>query len=513
MDFAGKLTGLRTPPAKSNLQIIPYTVFSNLNTGGSDAIHKNEAKAGGELKWAITPNSVLDLSFNTDFAQADADLQVNNVSRFSVFFPEKRQFFLENASLFGTGLQGEDLFGTGGPMYLQPFFSRRIGLDVQGKPVPIDAGARFINRTSKRSYGAMYVRQHGQGDMSSENIFVGRYTQNTGKANRIGAIVTLKNTEASPMIKVHNNAVAAIDGFFRFGDAHSLSLMISESFNNNEKPTGVAAYAQWLYTTNTVTGWLTQSFVGQGYNPELGFVSRRDIIGTTPGLLLNIRQDWLPFRKIIRSFNPGITAQLFHQSSTGVLQESIYTVYPAGLEFQKGGNMYFSINRYCEFLQDVFSPLGIDIPPGLYKFSRYLYSMASDASKKISYSIKYEAGKYYDGNLQTSMASLNLSPAPEIFSSFTFTNNRFKNVGPAGTSQNILLFSVESRLALNPRVQLSGLYQRNTQNDRQAYNIRFAWEFKPLSNIYLMYNNQSFESLRRQQEQNMILKFSYLKQF
>jgi len=138
MNYAGVLKNLKPPPPTTNIRFQPYVLSSYDHYKGFDTSVKTEAtniKTGGEIKWAIDPNSVLDLTANTDFAQADADQQVNNVTRFSVFFPEKRQFFLENASLFGVGIaQSPD--GSGGQMHVQPFFSRSIGLDSTGTPIP-----------------------------------------------------------------------------------------------------------------------------------------------------------------------------------------------------------------------------------------------------------------------------------------------------------------------------------------------------------------------------------------
>src|SRR5436853_1277533 len=161
MDYAGILKNLQPPPPKPNIRVQPYVLTSYDHYKNFDSTVKrttNNTKVGGEIKWAINPNMVLDITANTDFAQADADLQVNNVSRFSVFFPEKRQFFLENASLFSPTIQMA-IDGSGGFMHLQPFFSRTIGLDDDGNPIPIIAGGRFVNRSSKRNYGAIIMRQ------------------------------------------------------------------------------------------------------------------------------------------------------------------------------------------------------------------------------------------------------------------------------------------------------------------------------------------------------------------
>ena len=209
MTYAGILKNLQPPPPSPNVRIQPYflTSYDSYKGGFSPKPSDTNLKLGGELKWAINPNAVLGLTTNTDFAQADADRQVNNDTLFSVFFPERRQFFLENASLFGVGVgPNQDL--SGGTMRVQPFFSRRIGLDDARNPIPIDAGGRFVYRSLKRNYGAIVMRQRGVGDTPATNFFVGRFSENFGKQNRIGGLLTIKNRPDG------SNIVATIDVFF-----------------------------------------------------------------------------------------------------------------------------------------------------------------------------------------------------------------------------------------------------------------------------------------------------------
>ena len=172
-----------------------------------------------------------------------------------------------------------------------------------------------------------------------------------------------------------------------------------------------------------------------------------------------------------------------------------------------------SVINYYELIEGNFSPLGVSIAEGRYNFTRYLLSTASDASKKISYTTQYEYGNYYDGILQSINAAFSASPIPNVFIRLGINHNAFKNVGESSSSKSVSLYTAESRLALNPRIQLIGLYQYNSQDNRNAFNVRFSWEYKPLSYIYLVYNNRIFETNTRQQEQSFITKISYLKQF
>ncbi len=174
MAFAGRLEGIAPPPPGVNAQIQPYMAGRTESTGSalfSDPTSTRDA--GVDVKWAATPNTVLDLTYNMDFAQAEVDRQVVNLDRFPVFFPERRTFFLESAGLFDTGLD-----------VISPFYSRRIGLDSEGRPVPVTAGARMTHRSTKSSAGALLLRQEGVGAVDGSVFGVGRYVRNIEHGRR-----------------------------------------------------------------------------------------------------------------------------------------------------------------------------------------------------------------------------------------------------------------------------------------------------------------------------------------
>lgn len=166
MAYEGILTNLKTPKPSSNIQINPYVLGAagqeKINGVGETLFNK---KLGGEVKWAISSNTVLDVTLNTDFAQAEVDRQIVNLDRVSLLFPEKRQFFLENASLFQANVTS----------FIQPFFSRRIGLDDNGNPIPIHGGFRLITQNDKYSLGAIGMSQKGTESTEGSQFGVLRY--------------------------------------------------------------------------------------------------------------------------------------------------------------------------------------------------------------------------------------------------------------------------------------------------------------------------------------------------
>ncbi|HTS44851.1 MAG TPA: DUF5916 domain-containing protein [Puia sp.] len=511
MNYAGILKGLKPPPPKPNIRFQPYVLTSYDHYYYSDSAiqpYQNNFKVGADLKWAINPNAVLDLTANTDFAQVDADVEVNNVTRFDVFFPEKRQFFLENASLFGVGVgPAEDL--SGGSMRIQPFFSRRIGLDDNGNPIPIEFGGRFVNRSSKKNYGAILMRQAASNAEPETNFFVGRYSQNFGTENRVGGLVTIRNNSLG------TNIVSALDGFVRFNESNSLNTMVIHSATTNTNKQGFAGFAQYYYSTDQMKVWWTESLVTKDFDPQTGFISRNDVIGTTPGMYYYYRGKLLPFKKILRAFEPSFTPEFYHQASTGKLIERTLTFFPVWFNFQSGAFLGYGIIPTFEYLTVPFQPLGVNIPPGKYNFTQQWLWGSTDPSKMLNLQVMYTWGPYYNGRLNSSDWKLQFAPIPYFSVTGHFNRNHFTYVGEPKTNTTVDLYGLEARLALNPRIQLTGLYQYNTNNKSQNYNIRLSWEYRPLSYIYVVYNRNGYNDLQSkpQGEEHLIAKISYLKQF
>ncbi|MFZ6013191.1 MAG: DUF5916 domain-containing protein [Bacteroidota bacterium] len=520
MEYAGELTNLVLPKPSSNIRLNPYTLYSFNRKPVQSGARKefNKIKVGGELRWGITPNTVADFTLNTDFAQAEADAFVNNTSRFSVLFPEKRQFFLENASLFGAGLTADNT--SAGNIQIIPFFSRTIGLDASGTPLPIEGGIRTIHRSARRNWGAMAVRQGNegtddspQGSSPTTHFFVGRYSENVGKQNRIGGLVTLKKAGPSQAQSSYNNPTAAIDGFFRFGNAHSLNSMVIYATNSGTKREGMAAFAQYLFTTNTVKAWLTETYIGKDYSSEMGFVSRSNVLATIGGFSLDIRKGWVPVKKYTLSFQPGASTEWYHQASDQLLVERRFILTPFLLKLISGGTVSVSLEPTQQHLLKPFKPLGIVITEGKYNYWRYKLQASSDASKKISYTLKYETGRYYNGKLDATNITLKFAPVPYASVKLSASRNDFADVGEDKVSSSVSIYSVAGNFALNPRLQLAVLYQRSTQQKLNSVNARFSWEYRPLSFIYLVWNSRAYDKLESQNEQAAIFKINFVKQF
>ena len=196
---------------------------------------------------------------------------------------------------------------------------------------------------------------------------------------------------------------------------------------------------------------------------------------------------------------------------------------PVFLNFQSGALLSLTLIPTFQRLDEPFRPVGLaqlEIPQGNYHYLRYRAYYGSDQSKKVAYSLTYEDGRYYQGKLQSWTGMVRLSPIPHIAFTLHYGQNRFWKLGTLEDRVKVTqLLTPEIRLAINPRLQLVGFYQQNTAADRDVWNVRFSWEFQPLSFLYVVYNRSAnqLETLSngpdRFRQQQVIGKITYLKQF
>ncbi len=505
MTYAAQLKGLQLPAAGSNVRIQPYglmQVTSQRNTQGAK-ITTTDWKAGGEVKWAINPRAVLDLTFNTDFAQADVDRAVNNLTRFNVFFPERRQFFLENSGVYA----GADVTG------IKPFFSRTIGLaDAQfnSDPVPLDVGARFTDRSQQRTWAGLYVRQRATDFQPAVDFGVARYLKNYGTQNNVGAMVTHKidNSDANGNA-ARVNTTFTVDGFIRPKDVWTITYMASASRDNINDSIGFAGDFFIGYAPNDWYIATVTKYVSNRYKPGMGFVFQNDVIWHNPIAIRFIRpKGWLG--KIVRRFDPGILMNYYQQAANLSFQSADLDFFPFYTVFSD--NSVFNISFEPAWEHFFFQPLGIPVAPGKYQFNRWSTRYNSDASKKISGNVRYAWGEYYDGSLNVIQFGARFAPIPHIAATFDYEQQQIKNLGINSITQNNNLYTTGLRLALNPRLQVSGFYQFNSLNNQGRWNMRGSWEFAPLSFIYVVFNENSFTD-SRVRNQSVINKVTWLKQF
>jgi len=502
MSYAALLKGIQPPPPSTNIQINPYWVnqLDNKKQTGKKNINNYNTKLGGEIKWAPTAQSTVDITFNTDFAQADADRQVNNLTRFSIFFPERRQFFLENAGLFDAGNQ----------FTFKPFFSRAIGLDNDGNPIPIDAGIRFTDKNNKYSLGALYIHQRKTDNTAAANMSVLRYLKNYGTQNNIGLLVTNRINESNDSLKTNINTTVSVTGFNRFSNKLRFNYTITGSkTSGNYKDDGLATFTRLVYESNGFALFWNTGYVSKSFNPQMGFVSRNNFIKNyVDAYFVKRKQKWFP--KFIRSWEPGVEVDVYQNPNNLKLQEAYIGPYPIFFIFNNGTKFIARAILNWQNLQVNFNPIGIEIAAGNYQYNQVRAEYYSDQSSKFSYILDVTTGGYFNGKITSLTGTVRYAPSPHIAFNINYEANYLRKVGIAKEDLNTQLVTPNIRIALNPRLQMNVFYQYNTATERSRWNARFSWEYRPLSYIYLVFNENETTGFKQEQS---IAKISYLKQF
>ena len=214
--------------------------------------------------------------------------------------------------------------------------------------------------------------------------------------------------------------------------------------------------------------------------------------------------------KIAHRFLP----EFYWQASTGKSIERTFTFFPVWLNFQSGAYFGYAFEPQFQRLTSAFQPLGVTIAPGDYYFTNQQIWLSSDPSRAVSLSGIYSWGNYFNGKLNSGDWRLQVAPIPQISFALRFNRNRFINVGELHSSSTIDLYGMETRFALNPRLQLIGFYQKNANDRSENYNLRLSWEYAPLSYVYLVLNHSGFTNpfSKTQVEDHAIAKVSFLKQ-
>ncbi|MGC4103734.1 DUF5916 domain-containing protein [Ferruginibacter sp.] len=507
MTYAAQLKGLELPAPSTNIRVQPYLLFQNDRSVSSQGIANKSSKfkTGGEMKWAINPQSVLDLTFNTDFAQADVDRVVNNLTRFNVLFPERRQFFLENSGIYA----GADVRG------LKPFFSRSIGLSntqYNADPVPLDAGVRFTNRNQKQAIAALYVHQRDTDLQPASNFSVFRYLRNYGKQSNVGAMIThrLDESDKNKGFVQRSNTTITIDGFIRPRDDFNIQYLVTASRDNRDDSIGVAGNFWIEYTPNKLYAFWKTTYIDDKYVPGMGFVFTNNTFYNNGGGYLIWRPNKGLLGKIIRRWDPGIFVETYQDGRNMKFQSGNIYFFPLYVIFKDNSTLEGAI--YPTWEHFFFNPLGFDVKPGNYFFTRKQVRYLSDASKKLSGTVNYYWGKYYDASLDELNLSVRIAPHPKVNFTGSYQLNKIRSLGINNVNEEIHLWTAGCRLAANPRIQLSGFYQYNTFDNQGRWNFRGSWEVAPLSFLYIVYNENRFDSSPAR-NQSVIFKFSYLKQF
>ncbi len=516
VSMAGELTGLTGLSQSAQLQIKPYVIGDVSEDPRLDLDPATDGDYGLDLKWGVTRSLALDLTYNTDFAEVEVDELQTNLTRFSLYFPEKRDFFLENAGIFDFGPPHRRFYE---PPVLKAFFSRRVGLDA-GRQVPIDWGARLTGRMGGWDIGVLRVATAGlerdDNGLPANAFTVARLKRNVGERSSVGAMLT----EAAPDGELANR-VAGVDFVYKptskliFGGFWSSSGISEEPSTSSENEAeagssdaGESAYGlNFDYQGRSLTVFLDAQEIEKDYDPKAGFLLRRNVRH------LNPQFQWLPRieRGLVRSWFTEVLVDYYETLDGGELETQRIEISPIGMRMTTEDRWRMGYVHETENLVEPFevSP-GVVIPPGRYEFATVEAASFTNQSRLFGLRGRISVGDFYNGTQNSGRVSFTLRLSKNLQ---TETRWVYNDVELPQGAFDVGLYSQLVNFTFTPNLRLNTIIQYNDHSGDLGTNIRLHWIYKPGSDLFVVYNeNWMAEDLRYRQSthRQIAVKFTYL---
>ena len=489
VSLAAKMTGLDLP-ARRDIKLIPYALGS-INkdyTASGDNVIEN-ADFGVDLKWGIRPNLTLDATYNTDFAQVEADEEQVNLTRFDLFFPEKRPFFLENASTFQFG----------NPQQIDLFFSRRIGLSPSALPIDIRGGGRLSGKVGGWNVGVLNIQADDIEDASgsivgpANNFSVLRMQREVGRSS-YGAIFVNRQGTGQARGNEDWNRAYGLDANIQLNANQRISAFLARTDTPTDRASGprgadYSGRAFYNYTDNLwqLSGGYSQ--VGENFNPEVGFLPRRGYR----------RPEFRAFfqpqpKKIewIRRIAPHISYNSFWGINDDKLQTESWHIHPFEIQPKQGGRfgIFHDINKDNPTTPfTVFNRDGrrVTIPAGDYTWGQTAFEYLHNPSARVTGTIRYYIGDYYDGDFKSVVLTSDYRITPKATASVAWTRQMIDL--PGGSFVNNLV-PIKGNYSFTTLINLSALLQYNGQTGQFSSNVRFAWLNRSGTGLFVVFNDR-----------------------
>ena len=483
VSLAGTMSGITQVNRGLDLRVTPYLLASGSQARSSANVSlagSGLGDAGLDVKYGLGSGLNLDLTYNTDFAQVEVDEQQVNLTRFPLFFPEKRDFFLENAGLFSVRTQG---FNRAADL----FFTRRIGLSRTGQAIPIVGGARLTGKVDRNNIAALNIttQAHGAGDARrlGENFFVGRYSRDIFARSKVGGIVVNKESVGGG----HYNRTFALDTTLAPHRHMSMTAFLARTETPGRVGNDLAGYftAVWLSPSWRIYGEYTD--IQDNFNAEVGFVPRVGIRTSK----MHTEWDPRPGRWGIRQFDPMWNVEYTTDQNNRLVTRRMHHM--VGTYFEDGSSFTVIYNDLFEQLdepflihRDIKDPAkNVTIPVGPYHFGQWMFRYRSDPSKRIYGQAGYTPQTFFDGTRLDTTASLGIRFTQSLATELRFTRN---NVDLAGGSFVADLAALTFDWAVSPNVTLRTLSQYVSTTGELSNSVRFNWIYSPGSDIYIAYD-------------------------
>jgi len=494
----GTLVGLTLPEAGRNVELRPFATAST-------APNTRPLDTGLDLKYGITAQLTADFTVNTDFAQVEVDEQQVNLSRFSLFFPEKREFFLEGRGNFDFGRSGDG----GGPMSARTsdapflFYSRRIGLEG-GDRVPIEAGARVTGKVGDWGIGAMSIRTGGDDDLAlpSTDFQVLRVKRDVLRRSTVGGMVTHRSTTPGDG---GSNQSYGIDGTFRFFE----NLAVTGYLARTEQDSFTRPSDSWRTTLELAEDLygvrLELLSVDPDHKPGVGLARRTDFRKSAATLRYSPRPAGLPS---VRKLTWELSLDYFEGATTRQI-ESREQRARFEVELASSDRIRLDGTRSFERLDRPFAVTpGLSVAPGDYPYQDVRLTFQSGAQRRVSGNVSLQHGSFYDGTLTSlGINGARIVASPQLSLEPGVTINRL-DLAAGRETQQLLRWRID--YAFSPLMFSSALVQYNAVDRAFSTNLRFRWEYRPGSELFLVWTDSRRTGF---QEQAFVIKATRLLQF
>ncbi len=482
ISHAGILEGLPRIEQAHRFEVRPYLSFGLTDTlppadpPSSALVRDHQEKVGFDAKIKLAKNLAADLTVNTDFAQTEVDQAVLNLTRFPVLFPEKRDFFLENAGFFDF-LSSESN---------RLFFSRRIGLSDNGVPIPIDAGGRVTGKIGGFDIGLLNVQTRSEESTPAANYTAVRPKYGILKKSYIGAIFTnVYNTRDGS-----RNQAYGFDSVFSFSDFFGQNISFSSSLAQTSTPgmrgSRSAGYFGVSFPNDWVESWFNYSFTQKNFNPELGFLGRGPVEQFSARWRFQPRPP-APWNKWIRKmYIKPLDINVYRTLPGRELESMSQEFRPIGFDFQNGDIFEFNIIRRFDRLDedwDIFSD--VIIPRGRYWWNEYEVQFATSSKRRWQVDGATSWGGYYDGNFKQLEIEGGLKLTSHLSLSGSYTTNRWSHQSDRFTTHEITSRFV---FAFSNRANLQVFTQWNNETKVADVYVRLHIIPKIGSDIYGVFN-------------------------
>jgi hypothetical protein len=495
---AGTLTQMNVPSSR-NIKIMPYVLGQNNEKKEETSSKSNDGTFGLDGKISVGSSMSLDLTYNTDFAQVEADEQQINLDRFSLFFPEKRAFFLENAGLFSVGTGG----GFFGPD-IEMFFSRRIGVGPDGEPVPIVGGGRLTGTFSGMKVGMLSMRTDKVTDITDANQYsVLRLKKELPNRTHIGAMYTALDHMGKDG---YMNQSYAFDAQLGIGELSKIVVFAGLTDTPDmEKDNAYAYRMEFARDTKQVSTSASYTEVGANFNPEMGYLKRENYRKWSGRIFTRFRpKNKLGLLEIRPHVNYDGYWKLdgFHQSGRWHIDN--HWEFRSGFEIHTGTNLVKEgVIEAFEISDSVF------VSAGIYDDQEIQIMIMTNQAKPISFSSMNRIGGFFGGDRINMTPTFKIRYKDKITSEFSSNYNKVTLPGGNFTTN---LLRARITYAFSPKMYIQSLLQYNSRTDQWSMNGRFIWQQSAATGLYLVYNQtQDYDGIPLETStKSFVVKYSYL---